>query len=751
MGRKKYAEIQPSERAAFALLAIFPTPETVDDFSTEEGGVSRLRSFIKYAADTGVIKDAKEETFKRFVRENERTEEDFRLPESVTIENLFIQARDLLDLNVSIRGLTERINALIKNSGIDLPPVSNTMFSRLKREPVDTTRKRDTLRSLAFWMGHERWYLGAMWNYQTLVNLCRTETSNIHFKEGVRIGFSITSRGDIIGNEIVDWIRREIKEYISEGLDRFPFGNWGTVRSYDLTTLYVDFPMEADITNPASFQRSIRNAISVAHQIAIRWSLSAFFTPKRFLAIGIAAGDFSTMDNYLQPILNAKLPGDPVIRMTDYARQCVLINDIRAVFNQTPREVVLFNGETLFVWWVVGLWTLIYWDFVPQLIDDDILKNDEAAKAALARLLWFSDELTRDEIEAFHPNAVTSYLAHPHNTILGIEIAKTLYYRQRYWEANEILRIVNSVYPYNFNARSFRMVIFRCLAVVAPNYSEARMHFNRAEEEALYIQKNCQGLNEDYYDEYAVIKLTRALYILRLVRESLGICVLPEVCLDKDDVYRLLDESEALFEKGLTVSPTGIRSLYLITCVRILRRILKSDERYLNDPDLPMTYQLPDVLDPAVDLFKAMGWLRPEFDMETRHAILFMILEKSFQIHQDAVTLTAYRPTIYYCYAMVLWDFYPAKTYKIARRVHWLLNEAVAISESLKKDDICVYSYTRCHGEMMPAKDFIDHMNSLIHLVEKSVGGAEALFSRPDEAEIVAGEGPRPILFILNI
>ena len=59
------------------------------------------------------------------------------------------------------------------------------------------------------------------------------------------------------------------------------------------------------------YQQSIRNIVSVAHQISIRWALSPFATKKRFLVIGIAAGNFTILDNSIQPLLNANLPEDP--------------------------------------------------------------------------------------------------------------------------------------------------------------------------------------------------------------------------------------------------------------------------------------------------------------------------------------------------------------------------------------------------------------------------------------------------------
>jgi hypothetical protein len=388
---------------------------------------------------------------------------------------------------------------------------------------------------------------------------------------------------------------------------------------------------------------------------------------------------------------------------------------------------------------------------VPQLLAESILQDNDTSIMALTRLLWFSDELTKEEIEQYQPNAVTVYLKSPHNTILGIEIAKTLYYKSRYWEADELLRIVASIYPFNLYARSFRMMIYRCLAVDSTSYSKARIHFNRADEEALYILKNCQNLNEDFYDEYAVVKLTRALMIFRLLREHGGRFSVAEADLKKEDVYDLLDASEMLFEKGLTVSPSGIRSLYLVTCVRIMRRIFKRDEKCFTDPGVSITHYDPEVVQPAIDIYYAMGWLREEFDPASQYEILFIILEKSFKIHREAVTLIAYRPTIYYCYAMVLWDFLPLKNYKVARRVHELLTATIHMAQQLKKENLCIYSYTRCHGEMMLPDVFIDHIEKGLDMIESCAGGKDALQNAPDGQPLEMDGRERPLLFMINI
>ena len=185
------------------------------------------------------------------------------------------------------------------------------------------------------------------------------------------------------------------------------------------------------MSNPTLYRQCLRSAVSLAHQMAIRWALSKYFTKNRFLSIGIAAGDYASIDNYLLPLLNARLPGDPVIRMTDYARQCLLTNDIRALLCSRPNEMTLFNGETLTIWWVVGFWSEMYFDFVPGLLRDKVLQNDPASVEALTRLIWSPEKIELQPAAGDESNAVMTFYRFPHNSLLGIEIAKTLYYRRQ--------------------------------------------------------------------------------------------------------------------------------------------------------------------------------------------------------------------------------------------------------------------------------------------------------------------------------
>ncbi|MCP4603831.1 MAG: hypothetical protein GY847_25485 [Proteobacteria bacterium] len=703
------------EKASSAILAVFPTLTSLENFIESEENKSTLESFIAYATEKHVITTSNKETFSEFIDSNCLELSDCTPPENLTLEELFEKKEDYLNIGFSARGLTDRINALVNKNQIELPKVSNTMLTRLKKEPADTPHKLNTLRSLAFWLGHERSNLGPSWNFETLRKLCNKSDQPVDYKEGVRIAFSLYSRGDVIGNEIVDWLKRELKEYIKHNVVLLPYGGWGKVKFHDITTLYVDFPKERGGNNPAASLQCIRDAISIAHQIAIRWALSDYCTNKRFLAIGIAVGEFSGLDNYLLPVLNVKLPDDPVIRLTDYARQCVLINGIRTVFCDEPKEVVMFNGEPLNIWWVVGLWSTFYWDFVPGLKNAEILQNNPTSSETLREMLLFPGIDTTPSENENVSNEITTFFRFPHNSLLGIEIAKTLYYRKKFWEADEILRILLSINPTNLNARSLRMSIYRNMGTEVSSYSSAELLFMRAEEEAEYIGKVA---DEDFYDEYAVVKLAKALIILRTIRQTQGVFKSLNICLTKEEVYKLLDETESLLIRGITVSPNRARSIYLWGCTRALKMTLKNDEGIFLSPDKPLNCPKHIIEQFVIDAGIAMGWLKEESSENVLLNIVKTVYLNLFNNHYEFVSLDAYRPTIHFCLAVGLWDFYLTRDADVAKATIKLLEDAIEIARELETEDICIYSYTRLLGEMMPAKQFISHMKKAIQMVD---------------------------------
>ncbi len=740
-----------NERAAAALMAAFPTFESYALFAANSENKQILTALIAFAAQNGLIADgAGVSGLEAFIRAQARSPEACALPGHLTFEDFFEQKEVLLELNLSARALSDRINHLIAEHRIGLPKVSNSMLTRLKKEVVDTTHKQNVIRSLAFWLGHDRGHLGPQWNYESLIRLCRGGRQQIDHREGVRIGFALYSRGDVIDHDIVGWLKRELKRYIESAIGRFAYGRWGKVRSHDITTLYVDFPKEERLSTPASYRQCLRSAVSLAHQIAIRWALCEYCSQNRFLSIGIAAGDYAVLDNYLLPVLNSRLPGDPVIRLTDFARQCVLINDIRALLCSRPSEITLFNGETLTIWWVVGLWSTLYFDFVPDLLEDRILGPDDQSALDLTHLLWSPAVSDASSAAEEGGNAISTFFRFPHNSLLGMEIAKTLYYRRRFWEAIEILKIVLSLDPTHLNARTLRMVLFRNLAIDAPSYAIAEGLFNQAYQEALIIQQTCSFQAEDFYCEYAVVYLAQAMTTLRYLRQGKGSIQgaeqSPQII---QNVLSCLDQAQRLFSTGMMVSPTGIRANYLLNSVNILKAVLKSDARLFSDPDRPIDAAHATVKQPTLDYHWQIGYLREGLSTQRPYEIIEKIYKNNIVTHDDSISLQAYRPTTYFCTAVAWWDLFPVRTVAGAKNALQMLNNAAAIADAMAQKDICIYSFTRTYGEMIPAVEFIRHMQKAVRMIAYQAGGD---LSARDDREVIVPRGPdcSALLMTLN-
>ena len=110
--------------------------------------------------------------------------------------------------------------------------------------------------------------------------------------------------------------------------------------------------------------------------------------------------------------------------------------------------------------------------------------------------------------------------------------------------------------------------------------------------------------------------------------------------------------------------------------------------------------------------------------------------------------MQAYRPTTYFCHIVSLWDFAPIRTVAIAKRAFQLLREAIEIARSVEKDDLCIYSYTRTYGEMLPAKEFIQHVEKSIKMIKGYVGGD---LSNQDDRKLIDQKGNlSSILMTLN-
>jgi hypothetical protein len=194
-------------------------------------------------------------------------------------------------------------------------------------------------------------------------------------------------------------------------------------------------------------------------------------------------------------------------------------------------------------------------------------------------------------------------------------------------------------------------------------------------------------------------------------------------------LFNLLKEAEVLFETAMSVSSTGIRSMYLLICTRSLRMALEIDPEIVDHKEKPVAMPVDEARKPAMAMFYAIGWLDEEQSIDSQLNKLDNTLLRLFNIHNNALALESYRPTIYFCFAVVLWDAYPVRTPATGRQVVKILKEAIAITEKFRKDGIYIYSFVRLLGEMELPEVFIARLSASIEKIERIISGMDG--SRP--------------------
>ena len=735
------------EKARNALTAVFPNIQSISDFIKDSEGQKRLRSFVDFAARNGLIESKTNEAFNSFIQSNTRFSKNESL-DDLTLEELINNKEEYLSIRISNKALVDKINALLLKNDIKMPQLSRAMFTRLKKQIADTPRKRDALRSFAFWIGYERSDMGAEWHYETLKDLCLEDSNKIIDKLcGIRMAFSINSRGNIIGQNIVIWMKRTIKNTLMERKDLFNGVTLPKVKNHDLNTFQLDLHNTDQSAIPAAYANTLKKAITIAHQIAIQWMISGFANYNRFFSIGIAAGPFDEVNNQLQAILNAKLPEDPVIRLTDYTQQCTKINQIKVILNHRPKEIELYSGEAFKVWWIIELSGVIYWDLVPRIISEGLLDKGSSNVYNLRRKLTVPNRASSLQDN----DAIDCFLKFPRHQMLGFEIARAFLSKKKISAAMEIINVILRVTPHHQNSRIMRMMLYRLLGVEASNYYLSTLMFRMAENEANYILETLGHTSEDYYYEYGMLKLAQlSTAIKELQRHEKNIVEIRDIRLKAADLITMLDQAEEVIIQGLTVSsPTAERIIHLFLSVQVLKFVLleniKDDgtiNQHLTCPNNKIKQHMSGVF---ISLYQQ------EFDLETSDVNLVLQYVSELVCHNDSmVALEVFKPEQFFINAVFYWDILPVRNVAVIKATLDMLEKTLksAKSHALKKDP--VYSITNLSGQFISAGQLISQITSLIKEIERRYQ-KESELETMDPSAIIGGAEDDLVLMTYHI
>ncbi len=723
-----------------ALLSVFPSSETLLHFIRNDRDVAEkaLPEFIRFAWERGFIAAKTEKAFTDFIEKEAGKVVAASLPEGFSFNDLI----DRISENQSVNSFIESELRPIARE-FHLPEVQASMISRLRQNFNPNTRgKLNLMRVLAFWIGGNRSYWG--WNYHTLLQLKDTviheETDR---NEGVRLAFQMEIRDDILGQGTIEWLKNELYQSMKE-LDIFYIDRKQILSS--ATTVFVSIPkMKGCAGDMTLYATALRNAVALAHQISVRWSLSEHSRPGTRLRIAMAAGAFADSDIILQAMMKAGMPEGDVIWMTPFVRMCANLAEIKIVFNDQPKEIRLYDGETLPVWGAGCLWSHIYYDFVPAVLK--LLPADSESYETFRKTLYFGDAKNNRTVAFVH--------RHVQNTMLILEIAKSCLARGMFHEADYFMSVILANKPFHVVARTLRMIVRLNIALAQPDFSVALISFREAVNEGRFIIEHCRVEDEEVFCELGQIHfcIAKRLYnilrkdkreTVRIAREGTGAEAVSEPITDADrtdtlyensrktlrkQVMEHLKKAQECFENGRTISPSGMgnRSLHWSFRIRALQRVLATDSQAFGFIQEPGKTVLTDRFDifrqTAKEMFSVLGWAKniPENGSEyseTEESELFNHIFRVFGMYDNAVLLKTYSVNIKYATTILLFDFTPKLTaLQLELMLSWL-KQARNDARKLNSSELGIHTIVTCFSQVQPIRCFLNRVSEAARIIE---------------------------------
>lgn len=715
-----------TDNAAAALLSIFPDLEAVDRFVEDSKKPGRLDSFIQFAAAHNVISEPIETEFRRFVKENSLGLELCTPPTGLSFEEMIDNKDEWLDVDCSTRKFTETINTFLDRHQLALASISNSIISRLKNEPVNTPHKRDTLRAIAFWMGFEKFHLAPAWNYYILTKLCPNPETILSEKEGITLTLHVLGTGR---ERVVGWLRDEVKKSVAY-LDLYQVNL--KLMSSSPTTVFLNLPkIEGPAGEPTLFRAAARDSMALTHQILTRFYLSDFCGANT-LIITLTAGEFQRNIDRGKMLTEAVLPEGSQVRLGSFALLCVRMAAIKAVIREKPIEARLLNGTPVTVWLLESFWNFSYCDFVPQLLDPAIIPESTRSPSfpEFRKALHFPHHSSGPEV-------LSTLQRSPQNTMLLLEISKTLACRMMFSEADHVLTGVLSSNPAHVVARAFRMRLLILRALTQTRLSDFETLSAQAIHEGLSFLNSYSVEESEFFCELGIAYLNAA--VGRIEFSKKGASNIPRAQ-NRAAIVNLLTEAENSFLEGALRSPSGhdVRSTFRQMYASGIKRLVE---------DVPeLLLENTPVRDPG-RIFEAigesfmiqMGWADDDPDQEA-------FFEKRFLDATDAFDATVLsrtsRPNIYFSPAALLFDFLPKLKVKHVKLVLMWLEQAREETVKLIRDqqEVGFYGVKNFFSRIVTADHFLADIDAALTVVGDI---ADTLVNMPDGAVVDRDLFPR--------
>ncbi len=714
-----------------AVYSIFPSKESFRCFrySGKKRNVEIVSRIVSRAFREGLIGEDSEGEFAAFVGARAESEGERRVSGDYTFSDLIDEIRP-----GSINQLIQNVNGVCGEFGF--PKLSAVMVSRLRNDfKADTSARRMTLRTLAFWIGGKR--PKSTWNYEKILHLENPGgESEVSENEGVLLAVELQDRDGEVGFEEVQWLREELNRLAGDSgrfKPRVVHLRPGNIRQGSMRSFCLRLPGaggKSELGAVGALGEAVKDAVCIAHQLSAGRRLWGNGDWGTALVVAVAAGEFSELEARVKTLLGAGIAGDPAVRLCEGACLCARFAELKIGFREPVYEKCA-DGTPVKIWPVYFFWHR-YFNCLPRLCGPGALPGDEESYTRFREALCFP--LSGEECDLGAATAVRKF---PADCGLMMEVAKACFFRRMFLEANAVVSVVLMSEPDHPAARVMRMNIYLNLALGCDDGQMSKLFFTRAESESRVILDRCPE-DPEIWAEIGLFHYGRAMKRLASVRDKY-----PEEQ-NAEEAKRLivsrLWEAAGCFERANALSPSGrdFRCFHWLIRTHAMVNMMEDQHRmfwkgFYYDAD----FAFPGTAD---YFFRLAGWLGGEAEEDGTisdadlRGLTKRVLAEMEKCRRSVVSRSMY-PGILYACAVFLWDFLPKHSVSVCKKVASLLSMAMEEAESLAEDNIGVFSCGICFSEVVSARSFLDAAKKAKHLTDlRSLRSPEALQSVGDDA-----------------
>ncbi|KUG23360.1 hypothetical protein ASZ90_006852 [hydrocarbon metagenome] len=699
-----------------ALWNAFPSVASFIDFkeTDREVSVRAIPRIIKFAYKNNIIPKETEKAFIEFLAGNKNIDIDKPLPEELTFSDVV----DALCGSSSVNSLIMQLEKITKE--LSLPIIKATMITRLKKHFIlNTAKQRSLLRILAYRLAQKRPDLN--WHYEMLskITIGSAKADTAKEKVGVTITLHLQGKGEIITPVDINWLKIELSKCI-EYLNLVSHISNKNIISSGAAAFSLKLPKkQGPMEQPRLYDRAIRDSLAIAHQMAVRWLLCEYSSPQKKLVVIIHAGLVAETNLIIQPLLETKLTGETGIYLTDYARLCARVAEVKVGFERYKNNSLADESNISDIWAVKYFMSYNYYTYIPYLLEEKMLPIHKTAPSYIKfqQALYFPEMFSESPFEALRA------LQHfPHSSLLLIEIAKVLRGRQMLYEAETIISNILLSDPRNVIARLVRMLTFENIAHINNDFFTSELAFERAIAESEFIVRRCHN-DEISWNEIGLLYYGRAKRYVNYLRSDNAS---DAQNVTKEDVLNNFQKAKEYFLKALVASPAGKdgTAMFFYACTLCLIELFSSGEKLFDKRKYAFLTDNHNIFKKvAICFFTEIGWLRnyvsPEGNInESSLHVLLLALRNGIARFENSILAEGYIPYVKYAWCILFWDLVPCLTVGTCKYILDSLNEARIRTEKLIKDNLSVYQMSIGY---IPPDKFLALLQEATDIVNKYI------------------------------